>query len=125
MPSAYIAIEPMQLMFYPTSEESSEFDPKSVRVTNLTDNMVILTNAFVGSDPRIVLYFTNTDFSKQKQLLAEGVRKALSFGAGDGNARAFIGRLGVSHGRKNLDVLPELYPLWLNSLVVHSFPSLH
>lgn len=72
---------------------------------------------FVTSDPRIGAYFLSTDFKKQKSLLRDGVGRALSFSAGDSASVNFVERLGVTHSRAHLNILPELYPFWLNSLM--------
>jgi uncharacterized phage infection (PIP) family protein YhgE/hemoglobin-like flavoprotein len=72
---------------------------------------------FVTSDPRIGAYFLKTDFKKQKSLLRDGVGRALSFSAGDSASVSFVERLGVTHNRSHMNILPELYPFWLNSLM--------
>ncbi len=72
---------------------------------------------FVTSDPRIGPYFLSTDFKKQKNLLRDGVGRALSFSAGDSASVSFVERLGVTHNRSHMNILPELYPFWLNSLI--------
>ncbi|MBL7645689.1 MAG: nitrate- and nitrite sensing domain-containing protein [Candidatus Hydrogenedentes bacterium] len=72
---------------------------------------------FVTSDPRIGPYFLNTDFKKQKNLLKDGVGRALSFAAGDPGSVNFVENLSVTHNRGHMNILPELYPFWLNALV--------
>jgi hemoglobin-like flavoprotein len=77
----------------------------------------IFYERFVTSDPRIGPYFLSTDFKKQKSLLRDGVGRALSFSAGDSASVSFVERLGVTHNRAHMNILPELYPFWLNSLM--------
>ncbi|MCC6145348.1 MAG: nitrate- and nitrite sensing domain-containing protein [Candidatus Hydrogenedentes bacterium] len=77
----------------------------------------IFYERFVTSDPRIGPYFLSTDFKKQKSLLRDGVGRALSFSAGDAASVSFVERLGVTHSRAHMNILPELYPFWLNSLM--------
>ncbi|MCC6143746.1 MAG: globin, partial [Candidatus Hydrogenedentes bacterium] len=72
---------------------------------------------FVTSDPRIGPYFLSTDFKKQKNLLKDGVGRALSFAAGDSGSVSFVENLSVTHNRSHMNILPELYPYWLNSLL--------
>lgn len=72
---------------------------------------------FVTSDPRIGPYFLSTDFKKQKNLLKDGVGRALSFASGDSNSVSFVENLSVTHNRSHMNILPELYPFWLNSLL--------
>lgn len=72
---------------------------------------------FVTSDPRIGPYFVTTDFKKQKNLLKDGVGRALSFASGDAGSANFIEHLSVTHDRSHMNILPELYPYWLNALL--------
>lgn len=72
---------------------------------------------FVTSDPRIGPYFLNTDFKKQKNLLKDGVGRALSFAAGDAGSVSFVENLSTTHNRSHMNILPELYPFWLNALL--------
>ncbi len=72
---------------------------------------------FVTSDPRIGPYFLSTDFKKQKNLLKDGVGRALSFAAGDSGSVSFVEHLSVTHNRGHMNILPELYPFWLNALL--------
>lgn len=72
---------------------------------------------FVTSDPRIGPYFLSTDFKKQKNLLKDGVGRALSFASGDVDSTSFIERLSTTHNRSHMNILPELYPFWLNALL--------
>lgn len=72
---------------------------------------------FLNSDPRIAPFFGATDFQKQKRVLRQGVAKALAYSAGDPEAVAFIENLAKTHDNDGLNVLPELYPFWLNSLL--------
>lgn len=70
-----MAIAPVQLMFYPTSEGSPEFDPKEIVVTNRTKGMVIITNTFLANDPWAagggegVGYFETDPFEDNIELL--------------------------------------------------------
>ena len=53
---------------------------------------------FVTSDPRIGPYFLSTDFKKQKNLLKDGVGRALSYAAGDAGSASFIEHQTVAIG---------------------------
>ncbi len=72
---------------------------------------------FVNSDSRLAPYFSNTDFSQQKELLKGGIALALRFATGESAAKQKVGELGKSHSRERMNIPPELYPLWLNSWV--------
>ncbi len=74
-PSSHMAIAPEQLMFYPTSENSPEFDPKEIIVTNRTHGLVLITNTFLANDPWApggsegVVYFETDPFEDKIELL--------------------------------------------------------
>ena len=47
-----VKVEPTELMFYPWSLDSPEFEPKAVVVTNLTSKVVVVTEVQIGDDPK-------------------------------------------------------------------------
>lgn len=72
---------------------------------------------FLKSSPKIEPKFAKTDFEKQKQLLRTGVAMLLSHVEGKSVGTVTLNRLGKSHSKKNLDIHPNLYQLWIDSLV--------
>ena len=72
---------------------------------------------FLDSDPRIAEYFADTDMNKQKVVLQKSLSYAINFAAGDLASRKKVSYIGDSHKKGRLGVLPELYPLWLKSLI--------
>ena len=72
---------------------------------------------FMGSSPEIPPFFTKTDMHKQKQLLREGISYMLLFADGSDGGTIAINKIGVIHDEKHVKVKPELYPLWINSLL--------
>jgi hemoglobin-like flavoprotein len=70
---------------------------------------------FLASSPQIREKFANTDMTAQKQLLRQGILNLVLYARGmpDTKLRA----LGCSHARDALDIRPELYDLWLDSLL--------
>ena len=73
---------------------------------------------FLKSDPRIAPIFKKTDFKEQKRLLVQGVFNLLEYAKGSAIGRMSVNRLAETHGRKKLNIPPELYKLWVNSLMV-------
>ncbi len=71
---------------------------------------------FLNSSPEIPPYFAQTDFDKQRKLLRATVAIVVGRDVSDPNMRATMDRIGESHSRKKLDVLPRLYELWLDSI---------
>lgn len=73
---------------------------------------------FTGRSPEIRQMFAKTDMSAQKAALRSGLSFLIMFAEGNSAfAAAKLDRLGQSHRRTQLNVRPELYPLWLQSLI--------
>ena len=73
-------------------------------------------DVLLNSSPEIAPYFAQTDFQKQRQLLRASVYLMVSRDVSDPNMRAMMDRIGESHGRSRLNVLPRMYELWLDSI---------
>ena len=72
---------------------------------------------FLASSPKIAPMFANTDMSKQKGLLKQGINMLLLYAKGSPTGKSAVRRLTESHSKKNLDIAPNMYPLWLDSLM--------
>ncbi|MGK0289255.1 MAG: hemoglobin-like flavoprotein, partial [bacterium] len=72
---------------------------------------------FLSSDPKIKPRFANTNFDAQMKLLRYGINLAVQFANRDELAANIISRLGTKHNVQNLNINPELYPFWTNSLI--------
>ena len=72
---------------------------------------------FLDSHPDIRPKFTNTDFSKQKRLLRQGINFAIMFADDVEFARSRITRIRTSHSKANLNIPPHLYPYWKKSFI--------
>lgn len=70
---------------------------------------------FLNSSPAIREKFVKTDMAAQKHLLRAGILNLVLFARGmpDTKLRA----LGESHSRTGFNILPELYDIWLDSLL--------
>ncbi len=71
---------------------------------------------FLDSSPEVGPLFSNTDFSKQRKLLRASVAMLVAQDIDHPKARETLERIGQSHSQRELDVKPELYEIWLNSL---------
>lgn len=71
---------------------------------------------FLASSPKVREKFANTEMVGQKQLLRQGIMNLVLYARGmpDTKLRA----LGESHSRAALDIRPEMYTLWLDSLLL-------
>lgn len=72
---------------------------------------------FLASHPDIKPMFTNTDFSKQKQLLRTGIAMLLSHVEGKAAGTMTLNRIAESHSKKKMNIHPGLYQYWIDSLV--------
>ena len=71
---------------------------------------------FLAKSPEIAAKFAQTDFNKQKNLIKASIAMMIRLGVGNENARRVIERVGDTHCRQALDIRPEFYDWWLDSL---------
>ena len=69
---------------------------------------------FLAKSPEIARKFAKTHFERQKLMLRESLLEMLCFDRGVAGTLDEIERLGRRH--KELDVTPEMYTMWLDSL---------
>lgn len=72
---------------------------------------------FLASSPVVAEKFRNTDFDRQKRALTSSlyvIVMALERGAAP---LAYLEQIAERHGRRDLDIPPELYDGWLECLV--------
>lgn len=102
-------------------------DPKAVENVTRSYGRCIMNQAFfdtfydilLNSSDRVAGMFAKTDFTRQKELLREGINYAIMH-AKDTDAVFALKKLqsiGASHARGRLNVSPDLYPLWVESLI--------
>lgn len=61
--------------------------------------------------------FKNTDFERQKRVLKASILIMMTCASGIEGSDCGIDRIAKAHDRNHADIPPELYPIWLNSLV--------
>ncbi len=71
---------------------------------------------FLNSSPEIGPLFAKTDFEKQRKLLRATVYIMVTRSVDDVQARETLESIGYSHGRTQLNIRPELYEVWLDSV---------
>ncbi len=71
---------------------------------------------FLASSPAIRDKFIKTDISAQKHLLRSGILNLVLCVRGMSDTKLIA--LGQSHSREGFDIRPELYDLWLESLLL-------
>lgn len=72
---------------------------------------------FLQSSPRIKPLFAKTDFKKQKEALRTGLAMLLAHVEGKPTGTMTVNRIAESHKKTNMNIEPNLYPFWINSLV--------
>ncbi len=71
---------------------------------------------FLNSSPEIAPLFAKTDFKKQRPLLRATVFIMVRSDVDDPTTREALERVGHSHAQSKLDIRPDLYDLWLDSV---------
>lgn len=74
-----------------------------------------LYELLLESDPAIPPYFAKTEFPRQHKLLQHGLGLLLSYG--NRPDPALLDRIAARHSSGGLNVRPELYPLFVESLL--------
>jgi hemoglobin-like flavoprotein len=74
---------------------------------------------FMGSSDEIREKFRNTDMKRQTQVLADSLWSMAVVAQGRPGSPSWgdLPRLAELHGRRHLDIRPELYDRWLDCLV--------
>lgn len=105
---------------------SLEYDEKeSIRKVNLSykrcllheDFFTTFYEYFLKTDRRIAEHFQYTDFAQQRIAIKHGIEYMIMFAEGSRIASSKIESLSINHDRNHLNVQPELYKNWLNSLL--------
>jgi hemoglobin-like flavoprotein len=71
---------------------------------------------FLAKSPEVAEKFRHTDFKRQKLMLRESLISMLLFNLGSASARDDLEHLAERHSRRQVDIPPRLYDLWLESL---------
>ena len=71
---------------------------------------------FVASSEEVAKAFKNTDMHKQQNMLKKSLLYSINFIASSKNFDA-LDRIAVSHSKRNYNIKPELYDVWLDCMV--------
>jgi hemoglobin-like flavoprotein len=71
----------------------------------------------VASSPEVGEKFKNTDFRRQKRVVMESLYMLILVSQGQQEGRQHLEKVAVRHDRDHLDIEPELYDVWLESLL--------
>lgn len=73
-------------------------------------------DVFIGKTPVIAGYFSDTDMSRQKEMLAQSLHEMVEFST-TRVASERLRHVALRHSRRERDIAPELYEDWLESLI--------
>lgn len=98
----------------------SHFDQSYERVKRTTKDGKSFFDAFydnfLSASPVIADHFRSTDMEKQKAMLEKSFYSLFIFYATN-NANDYLRKIAESHNQQRLNIAPELYDLWLESLI--------
>lgn len=73
---------------------------------------------YVLSNEIVAEKFSHTDMAKQKRMLEASLHMVMALSsAKTEKAEAHFQRIGIAHGRKQHNIAPYLYDLWMTSLL--------
>ncbi|HEX2731203.1 MAG TPA: CBS domain-containing protein [Polyangiaceae bacterium] len=72
---------------------------------------------FVDASPMIARHFETTDMATQRRAIGEAFQLAIDVACNTPGALAQLRVQAEHHDRRHLNVLPELYDVWLSSLI--------
>ena len=72
---------------------------------------------FVISNSEVREKFSNTDMEHQKLMLHASLKMIMLATQGDDAASTYLDRVAKRHSKSELDIRPELYDLWLETLI--------
>ncbi len=73
---------------------------------------------FTAKSPVIGQMFAHTEMAAQKDALRAGLTFLIMYGEGKSNFAADkLDKIGTTHQRTRLNVRPDMYPMWIQSLI--------
>lgn len=72
---------------------------------------------FTHSSSEVAAKFSHVDMKKQYQMLQASIYMIMLASQSQDDASLYLGKIAEKHSRRDLDIHPELYELWLTSLL--------
>ncbi|HVW00537.1 MAG TPA: globin [Planctomycetaceae bacterium] len=72
---------------------------------------------FLASSDEVAEKFKHTDFARQRKILKGSLYMLMLASFGVPEARQHLDRLAELHSRRQIDIRPELYDLWLECML--------
>lgn len=73
---------------------------------------------FLASSDEVKEKFRGTDFARQTRLLGRTLELSAAATRGEPGARRELAERALSHDRRHLDIRPDLYAVWLDTLIL-------
>ncbi|MGB5622850.1 MAG: globin [Gammaproteobacteria bacterium] len=71
---------------------------------------------FIESSPAVAAHFRDVDMQRQKQMLGRSLQEMTDFSTSRA-ASEHLRRTALRHSRRDRDIDPDLYDLWLENLI--------
>ncbi len=72
---------------------------------------------FFESSAKIPEFFKDTDLSRQKKVVKDGILVMIMFAEGSPIGLEKLAEIAEIHSKKNRNIDPKLYPLWIETLI--------
>lgn len=72
---------------------------------------------FINASPEIAQHFKNTDMVKQRRAISGALQLALDAAINKPGSLSLLASQAERHDRRHLNIRPELYDVWLSSLI--------
>ena len=79
--------------------------------------LTLFYKKFVLSNSEVREKFSNTNMAQQKMMLHASLYMIMLAKQGNDAASAYLDRIALRHSKSELDIRPELYDLWLETLI--------
>ena len=98
--------------------ESARICRESLRRCNSDPTfMDVFYRNFLASSEEVSEKFANTDFKRQNEMLRKSLHMIILSCGGHDEGDSYLLEIAKRHGRNDLKIKPEMYDLWLTSLM--------
>lgn len=94
-----------------------EFLTSLERCTESEEFVPAFYRRFMSTSEEVRRKFQTTDFEQQNKMLVRSLRLVAAATAGDHEGMRELRQRAETHDREHLDIRPELYDLWLASVI--------
>lgn len=100
-----------------TQADIEHFNDSLTRCISNPDFLKRFYELFMASSPEVRDRFRQTDFQKQHRVLKASLFMMMLAADGHQEGLDHVARLGARHSKRDLDIPPHLYDLWLQCLI--------